>query len=211
MLLSDTMENSIQLSHSGNIKELMVSEASAVGDMGDLLFNIAHTRCKQSYERLFVQVAPRLLNFSRKQLRDESMALEVVQETMLKVWLKAHLYDETKGAAMTWIYSVARNVKFDLLRRTKHQQDWVQGDDLWPVLSEERESDRLPKEFEPIVKQELQELVNQLPPAQAEVVRMICLQGMSHLEAADALGVPLGTVKSRLRLALQKMKEALDD
>ncbi|PSW06954.1 RNA polymerase subunit sigma [Photobacterium lipolyticum] len=189
----------------------MVSEASAVGDMGDLLFNIAHTRCKQSYERLFVQVAPRLLNFSRKQLRDESMALEVVQETMLKVWLKAHLYDETKGAAMTWIYSVARNVKFDLLRRTKHQQDWVQGDDLWPVLSEERESDRLPKEFEPIVKQELQELVNQLPPAQAEVVRMICLQGMSHLEAADALGVPLGTVKSRLRLALQKMKEALDD
>ncbi|WP_245905399.1 sigma-70 family RNA polymerase sigma factor [Photobacterium lipolyticum] len=205
------MENSIQLSHSGNIKELMVSEASAVGDMGDLLFNIAHTRCKQSYERLFVQVAPRLLNFSRKQLRDESMALEVVQETMLKVWLKAHLYDETKGAAMTWIYSVARNVKFDLLRRTKHQQDWVQGDDLWPVLSEERESDRLPKEFEPIVKQELQELVNQLPPAQAEVVRMICLQGMSHLEAADALGVPLGTVKSRLRLALQKMKEALDD
>lgn len=210
MLLSDTMKNSIQLSHFGNIKELMVSEASAVSDMGDLLFNIAHTRCQQSYERLFVEVAPRLLNFSRKQLRDESMALEVVQETMLKIWLKAHLYDESKGAAITWIYSVARNVKFDLLRRTKHQQDWVQGDDLWPVLSDERDSDRLPKEFEPIVKQELQELVNQLPPAQAEVVRMICLQGVSHLEAADALGVPLGTVKSRLRLALQKMKEALD-
>ncbi|MDX1301435.1 sigma-70 family RNA polymerase sigma factor [Photobacterium sp.] len=204
------MKNSIQLSHFGNIKELMVSEASAVSDMGDLLFNIAHTRCQQSYERLFVEVAPRLLNFSRKQLRDESMALEVVQETMLKIWLKAHLYDESKGAAITWIYSVARNVKFDLLRRTKHQQDWVQGDDLWPVLSDERDSDRLPKEFEPIVKQELQELVNQLPPAQAEVVRMICLQGVSHLEAADALGVPLGTVKSRLRLALQKMKEALD-
>lgn len=189
----------------------MTKDVLAASDIADLLFNIADSRCKKSYEQLFVHVAPRLLNFSRKQLRDESMALEVVQETMLKVWLKAHLYNSSKGAAITWIYSVARNVKFDLLRRTKHQQSWVQGDDLWPVLSEERDSDRIPKEFELIVKKELQTLINQLPTAQAEVVRMVCLQGVSHQEASEALGVPLGTVKSRLRLALQKLKEALDD
>lgn len=189
----------------------MFNEALPTADVAALLFDIANSRCKQSYEKLFVLVAPKLLNYSRKQLRDEAMAMEVVQETMLKIWLKAHLYDESKGAALTWIYSVARNVKFDLLRKSKHQNNWIQGDDLWPTLSEEQAPDRLPKEFHSIVSQELEELVKTLPPAQAEVVRLICLQGSSHQDVAEALDVPLGTVKSRLRLALQKMKEALDD
>ncbi|WP_428451340.1 sigma-70 family RNA polymerase sigma factor [Photobacterium kasasachensis] len=197
--------------HSEKIKEPMLNEESPAIDVASLLFNIANLRCKQSYEKLFVMLAPKLLNFSRKQLRDDAMAMEVVQETMLKIWLKAHLYDESKGAALTWIYSVARNVKFDLLRKSKHQNDWIQGDDLWPTLSEEQDPDRLPKEFHAIVTRELKELVDTLPPAQAEVVRLICLQGASHQDVADALGVPLGTIKSRLRLALQKMKEALDD
>lgn len=189
----------------------MFNEALPNTDVAPLLCNIANERCKKSYEKLFILIAPKLLNYSRKQLRDETMAMEIVQETMLKVWLKAYLYDESKGAALTWIYSVARNVKFDLLRKTKHQNDWIQGDDLWPTLSEEPDRERLPLEFQSIVSQELNELVQTLPDTQAEVVRMICLQGASHQEVADALGVPLGTVKSRLRLALQKMKEALDD
>lgn len=189
----------------------MLNESLPRIDVANLLFNIANSRCKRSYEQLFTFVAPKLLSYSRKQLRDESLAIEIVQETMLKIWLKSHLYDESKGAALTWIYSVARNVKFDILRKLKHQNDWVQGDDLWPVLCEEHDPERLPREFHSIVSQELDSLVNSLPPTQSEVVRMICLQGASHQDVADALGVPLGTVKSRLRLALQKMKEALDD
>ncbi len=188
----------------------MTEEASEQSDVQGLLIKIGRHRCEQSYEKLFVLVAPKLLNFVRRQLHDESMALEIVQETMLKVWLKAHLYDVSKGAALTWIYSVARNAKFDQLRRAKHQQNWVQGDDLWPLMSEEQDESRLPKEFDSIVKQELSAIVDQLPAPQAEIVRIVCLQGASHHEAAETLGVPLGTVKSRLRLALQKMKEALD-
>lgn len=195
---------------SGISKESMINDEAPTIDVAQLLNNIADTHCRRSYEQLFTSVAPKLLNFSRKQLRDESMAMEIVQETMLKVWLKAHLYDESKGAALTWIYSVARNVKFDLLRKSKHQQDWVQGDDLWPILHEELDEDKLPVEFHAIVSNELERVIAALPPAQAEVVRMICMQGASHQDVADALDVPLGTVKSRLRLALQKMKEALD-
>ncbi|WP_255526811.1 sigma-70 family RNA polymerase sigma factor [Photobacterium sp. BZF1] len=196
--------------HSEISKESMINEEAPAIDVALLLNNIALSRCRASYERLFTFVAPKLLNFSRKQLRDDSMAMEIVQETMLKIWLKAHLYDETKGAALTWIYSVARNVKFDLLRKSKHQQDWVQGDDLWPILHEEQDADKLPAEFHSIVSKELEAAINNLPPAQAEIVRMVCMQGASHQDVADALDVPLGTVKSRLRLALQKMKEALD-
>ncbi|MGR5063151.1 sigma-70 family RNA polymerase sigma factor [Photobacterium sp. DNB22_13_2] len=195
---------------SGISKESMINDEAPAIDVAQLLNNIADTRCRRSYEQLFTSVAPKLLNFSRKQLRDESMAMEIVQETMLKIWLKAHLYDESKGAALTWIYSVARNVKFDLLRKSKHQQDWVQGDDLWPILHEELDDDKLPNEFHAIVSHELENAIAALPPAQAEVVRMVCMQGASHQDVADALDVPLGTVKSRLRLALQKMKEALD-
>ena len=200
----------LSVMHSGIGKESMISEDTPAIDVALLLSNIAQSRCRTSYEQLFTFVAPKLLNFSRKQLRDESLAFEVVQETMLKIWLKAHLYDATKGAALTWIYSVARNVKFDLLRKTKHQQDWVQGDDLWPILHEELDADKLPAEFHDIVSRELESAIDDLPPAQAEIVRMVCMHGASHQDVADALNLPLGTVKSRLRLALQKMKEALD-
>ncbi|WEM44814.1 sigma-70 family RNA polymerase sigma factor (plasmid) [Photobacterium sp. DA100] len=204
------MMRTLAVMHSGNSKEPIINDEAPAIDVAMLLHNIADARCRRSYEQLFNLVAPKLMNFSRKQLRDESLAMEIVQETMLKVWLKAHLYDESKGAALTWIYSVARNVKFDLLRKSKHQQDWVQGDDLWPILHEEQDADKLPIEFHAIVSQELEALIEKLPPAQSEVVRMVCMQGASHQDVADALGVPLGTVKSRLRLALQKMKEALD-
>ncbi|WP_244900984.1 sigma-70 family RNA polymerase sigma factor [Paraferrimonas haliotis] len=180
-------------------------------DVGQLLLKVAASRCQISYQRLFKHVAPRLHNFIRKQMGDESIAKEVVQETMLKVWTKAHLYDDSKGAGLTWIFSIARNAKFDLLRRQKHQNDWVQGDDLWPTLEEPQDDQKLPREFESIVTEELSNLISTLPKPQADVVSMVYLRGASQQEVADLLDVPLGTVKSRLRLALQKLKEALDD
>ncbi|CAM3821753.1 ECF RNA polymerase sigma factor RpoE [Vibrio aerogenes CECT 7868] len=189
----------------------MVEQSLSRHHVASLLSNIAESRCKQSFEQLFTMIAPMLLNYMRQQLQDDALACEIVQETMLKIWMKAHLYDESKGAATTWIYSVARNVKFDTLRKLKHHNDWIQGDDLWPVLSEESEPGQLPAEFHAIVRQELNQIIDTLPRSQSVVVRMICLQGESHQSVAQALDVPLGTVKSRLRLALNKMKEALDD
>ncbi|WP_095507174.1 sigma-70 family RNA polymerase sigma factor [Paraferrimonas sedimenticola] len=179
-------------------------------DVGVLVVKVANDRCQASYQRLFTHVAPRLLNFVRKQSNDEQLAKDVVQETMLKVWTKAHLYDKSKGAGLTWIYSIARNAKFDILRRLKHQNDWIQGDDLWPVLEEPRDDEKLPREFEALVSEELRRLIETLPTAQAQVVDLVYLKGSSQQEVADVLGVPLGTVKSRLRLALTKMKEALN-
>lgn len=179
--------------------------------LAELLFNIAENRCRDSYQTLFKEIAPRVLSMARKQLFDESLAYEMVQETMLKLWLKAHLYDASKGAAVNWIFSVARNVKFDLLRRSKHQQDWIQGDDLWPILSEDRDINENAPEDREIISQQLQYQIEQLPIEQADIVRRVYLHGESQQEVADKLELPLGTVKSRLRLGLKKMKEALDD
>jgi RNA polymerase sigma-70 factor (ECF subfamily) len=180
-------------------------------DIALLLANIASKQCRDSYQSLFRQVAPRLLNLARKQLVDESLALEMVQETMLKLWLKAGLYDASKGNAMTWIFSVSRNVKFDLMRKGKHQQSWVQGDDLWPVLTEDQDHDSIPELDQEIVSRELQQVLSQLPEEQAEIVRRVYLHGESQQQVSEMLELPLGTVKSRLRLALKKMKEALDE
>jgi RNA polymerase sigma-70 factor (ECF subfamily) len=188
----------------------MIEQPLPEDDLNELLERIATQRCRASYEQLFKSVAPRLLGFGRKQLADDSLALELVQETMLKLWLKAHLFDGAKGAALTWIYSVARNVKFDLLRRTKHQRDWVQGDDIWPILAEDREPNQLEPEWAPVVQAELARLIHHLPAPQAEIIRLIYQQGASQQEAAQLLSLPLGTVKSRLRLALAKLKEMLD-
>lgn len=188
-----------------------VAQPNSDDDIALLLANIASEQCRKSYDLLFRQVAPRLLNLARKQFVDESLALEMVQETMLKLWLKAGLYDASKGNAMTWIFSVSRNVKFDLMRKGKHQQSWVQGDDLWPILSEEEDADKVSTEDQELVTNELKHLIAKLPEEQADIVRRVYLHGESQQQVSEILNLPLGTVKSRLRLALKKMKEALDD
>ncbi|WP_163132211.1 sigma-70 family RNA polymerase sigma factor [Agarivorans sp. Alg241-V36] len=188
-----------------------VAQSNSDDDIALLLANIASEQCRKSYDLLFRQVAPRLLNLARKQFVDESLALEMVQETMLKLWLKAGLYDSSKGNAMTWIFSVSRNVKFDLMRKGKHQQSWIQGDDLWPILSEEEDADKVSTEDQELVSNELKHLIDKLPEEQADIVRRVYLHGESQQQVSEILNLPLGTVKSRLRLALKKMKEVLDD
>lgn len=188
-----------------------VAQSNSDDDIALLLANIASEQCRKSYDLLFRQVAPRLLNLARKQFVDESLALEMVQETMLKLWLKAGLYDSSKGNAMTWIFSVSRNVKFDLMRKGKHQQSWIQGDDLWPILSEEEDADKVSTEDQELVSNELKHLIAKLPEEQADIVRRVYLHGESQQQVSEILNLPLGTVKSRLRLALKKMKEVLDD
>ncbi|UPW19707.1 sigma-70 family RNA polymerase sigma factor [Agarivorans sp. TSD2052] len=198
----------------GGIKSPMTSHVSTSNkddEIALLLSNIASEQCRKSYDLLFRQVAPRLLNLARKQFVNESLALEMVQETMLKLWLKASLYDASKGNAMTWIFSVSRNVKFDLMRKGKHQQNWIQGDDLWPILSEEEDADKIASEDQELVSEELKQLITRLPEEQADIVRRVYLHGESQQQVSEILNLPLGTVKSRLRLALKKMKEVLDD
>ncbi len=208
------MEIHSSVSKIGGPKSPMASQVAQPNNDDDialLLANIASEQCRKSYDLLFRQVAPRLLNLARKQFVDESLALEMVQETMLKLWLKAGLYDSSKGNAMTWIFSVSRNVKFDLMRKGKHQQSWVQGDDLWPILSEEEDADKVSTEDQELVTNELKHLIAKLPEEQADIVRRVYLHGESQQQVSEILNLPLGTVKSRLRLALKKMKEALDD
>ncbi|WP_158589056.1 sigma-70 family RNA polymerase sigma factor [Alginatibacterium sediminis] len=177
--------------------------------LDDWLQAVGSIACQQSYAKLFKAVSGRVYAFLLKQQNDPSMAGEVLQETMLKVWQKAALYDASKGTAITWIYSVARNTRYDYLRRNKHQSQWFSADDIWSQI--EPEKDGIDEQFEPIVAEQMSHLIDKLPELQSDVVRRVYLHGQAQQEVADEVGVPLGTVKSRLRLGLRRLREMLDE
>jgi RNA polymerase sigma-70 factor, ECF subfamily len=142
-----------------------------------------------------------------RQGADANTAEELAQETLLTVWRKAGLYSSDKGSATTWIFTIARNLRIDRLRREVPWQELPDGHD------EEASDDIAPDEA--VVERErqkrVQDVLATLPPDQSDVVSLSYLEGLSHSEIAERLKLPLGTVKSRMRLAYQKIREAVED
>lgn len=176
----------------------------------ELLAQIASEQSRAAFSELFKHFAPRLQAYATRQFGNEQTAMDLVQETMTNVWHKAHLFKPDRGSAATWIFTIARNIRFDFLRKNKYRQNDLSADDLWPVLAEQNES--LDDDYaldDDLLMQQLAVYCEQLPPAQKTVIELIYIEGKSQQEVADALDIPLGTVKSRTRLALQKLKELI--
>lgn len=175
--------------------------------MADLIQRVASRGDVEAFRLLFEAFAPRLKSYMMRQGADAMTAEELTQETLLTVWRKAGLYSNDKGSATTWIYTIARNLRIDRLRRETAWQALpdtfaeVQSDDPLPdeVLAEEER------------RQRIQAALGQLPPDQHEVVMLAYIDGLSHNEIAERLSLPLGTVKSRMRLAYQKMRASVED
>jgi len=183
----------------------------ATPDLTALLLRVATQRDKAAYSQLFHYFAPRIRHYGIRHLRSEARALELVQETLLAVWQKASLYHHEKGAATTWIYTVMRNQCFDMLRRQQVAKEDLVAEDIWPVLEYQNiDSEDIsdPGENE-ILTRQLSSYIHLLPPAQQEVIRGVYLEDKTLQEMADTLDVPLGTIKSRLRLALGKLREQI--
>jgi len=135
------------------------------------------------------------------------LADDIAQETLLKVWRKAKLFDPSKAAAATWIYTIARNLRIDAARRAAK-----------PALDPEEPA--LLPEAEPLADAAIERAdrdarirasFSSLPESQREVVTLHFLEDAPHSEIAERLGLPLGTVKSRLRLAFNKIRKELSD
>ncbi len=174
------------------------------------LKQVAEHQDKAAFGHLFRYFAPRLLNHARQHFNNDAQAEELVQETMTKLWLKAHLYQHDKGQVSTWLFTIARNVRFDMLRRMQARPEQLQADDLYLEQEPQAElSPAVPLDGG-ILRQQLLRYCQQLPPTQQQVMQMIYFEDCSQQEVADALEIPLGTVKSRLRLALVKIRELLD-
>jgi RNA polymerase sigma-70 factor (ECF subfamily) len=182
--------------------------ARAIGDvMADLLRRVAERADPAAFSELFQTYGPRVKAYMMRQGADPATAEDLAQETLLTVWRRAALYVEEKGSAATWIFTIARNLRIDRLRREVPWQELPEGG------LDQASSEALPDEA--VAEKERQERVRAalaaLPPEQHEVVALAYLEGLSHGEIAERLRLPLGTVKSRMRIAYQKIRAGLED
>jgi RNA polymerase sigma-70 factor, ECF subfamily len=184
-----------------------VTEALGREAMADLLQRVAQRGDVEAFQALFSTFAPRVRSYMIRQGADGTTAEELAQETLLTVWRKAGLYNGEKGSATTWIFTIARNLRIDRLRRELPWQELPDGHD------EEQSDDISPEEA--VSENErgvrVRDALSRLPGDQLEVVSLSYLDGLSHSEIADRLKLPLGTVKSRMRLAYQKIRECVGD
>ncbi|WP_306280636.1 sigma-70 family RNA polymerase sigma factor [Mesorhizobium sp. Mes31] len=174
-----------------------------------LLCAVAKGRDRAAFAALFGFYAPRLKAFMMRSGMTASAAEDVAQETMLLVWKKASYFDERRAGVSTWIFTIARNVRIDRLRRESRPaavarafdpSDEVDGpvSGEAAVMTAERE-DRV------------RSAIALLSSEQAQILRLSFFGDKPQSEIASELGIPLGTVKSRVRLALGRLRLILDD
>jgi RNA polymerase sigma-70 factor (ECF subfamily) len=170
---------------------------------------IACQRDKNAFREIFSWFAPKIIRFGIKQLNNESSANELLQETMTNVWKKAHLYHSEKGAVTTWVYTIMRNVSFDMLRKIKANKEDMLSDDIWPLVEAENIQ---PEAFQDhLMTQNIQRYLELLPDGQRQIVKGVYFQELSQEQLAQQLNIPLGTVKSRLRTALNRLKKHIGE
>ncbi|USD65357.1 sigma-70 family RNA polymerase sigma factor [Vibrio sp. SCSIO 43136] len=166
-------------------------------------------RDKESYAVIFRHFAPKLKLFAYKQLGNEQIAMEMVHETLAVVWQKSELFDPSKSALSTWIYTIIRNKCFDFLRKQKGKELSIHSEDIWP--SESYPPD-LVEHYSPEqdrFKQQVLKHIHQLPKKQREVVQAVYLQDLPQQQVAEQFNIPLGTVKSRLRTAIEQLRNSI--
>jgi RNA polymerase sigma-70 factor (ECF subfamily) len=163
---------------------------------------VAQGRDQQAFRTLFLTFGPKVKAMMLRCGADAETAEEIAQETMIAVWRKAHLFAASKGSVSTWIYTIARNLRIDRIRR---QHVWQAYGDGFPELASEDElpEARLAREQE---EASVLAALDALPLEQRQVIQLAFVDGLSHSQIARRLRVPLGTVKSRVRLAYQKLR-----
>lgn len=158
-------------------------------------------RDREAFAILYRRYLPRVVAFLRKRNADEAIAAEIAQEVLLTVWKRADGYDPARASAASWIFTIARNRYIDRLRRERRPE--VDSSD--PALVEDGEA---PDSVVDAARRAdaLETAVASLPPEQADLVRLAFVEGKSYRDIAEERGLPLGTVKSRFRLAFEKLR-----
>jgi RNA polymerase sigma-70 factor (ECF subfamily) len=175
--------------------------------LANWLEDVAKNRDKTAFTELFRFFAPKIQRIAASKYGNDTFASEVVQETMTNVWRKAHLFNADKGSPTTWVYTVMRNVSFDMLRKIKTKKEDNLSDDFWPLVDSHQDDEEPFSDH--LASKEVIDCLDQLPEDQKNVVKGFYFMEMSQEQLAQHLDIPLGTVKSRLRLALAKLKQQI--
>jgi len=186
--------------------KLMRSEPPA-GHFMALVEAVAQKRDRSAFAEIYDHFAPRLKGYLRRRGSDAGQAEELVQEVMLTVWRKAGLYDREQANVSTWIFTIARNRRIDALRRER-RPNFDPTDPAFVPDSEPSPDDALAASQDSAM---LRRAIEEIPDEQGTLLRLAFYEDKSHNTIAEELGLPLGTVKSRIRLALAKLRQSIEE
>ncbi|OWQ84428.1 RNA polymerase subunit sigma [Roseateles aquatilis] len=184
------------------------SAAPPPEDWSAALCLVAERSDREAFGRLFSHFAPRVKSYLMRTGSSDALAEELAQEALVTVWRKAALFDPAQAAVSTWIFTIARHLRVDAARR--HRLDGA-GDECFefddlaadqPDAAQRIDATRLA--------QRVREALRRLPPEQAQVLRLSFYDDEPHARIAAELDLPLGTVKSRIRLAMAHLRRLLD-
>jgi RNA polymerase sigma-70 factor, ECF subfamily len=173
---------------------------------GELLSRISESRDRAAFAQLFDQYAPRVKSFMMRKGANSEQAEDLVQETMIAVWSKAGMYVSDRGSVTTWIFTIARNLRIDRLRREKTSL-YTDIDDYDAESTEVQQDDALSRLQEDGY---VAKALAQIPEEQRQLLILSYVEDLPQSEIAKRLQIPLGTVKSRMRLAYRRMKKLLE-
>jgi RNA polymerase sigma-70 factor, ECF subfamily len=171
-----------------------------------LMTRVATHRDREAFAGLFDHFAPRVKSFMMRKGASADQAEDLVQETMVAVWSKAALYVGDRGSVSTWIFTIARNLRIDRLRRERTSQ-YTDIDDYDAVSDAPQQDDALARFQEDGA---VARALAQIPVEQRELLILSYVEDLPQSEIAARLQIPLGTVKSRMRLAYRRLKKMLE-
>jgi RNA polymerase sigma-70 factor (ECF subfamily) len=176
-------------------------------ELASLIAAVARDRDRAAFGRIFEQFAPRIKTMMMRMGAAAEESEELTQEAMLAVWRKAHLFDPNGTSASGWIFRIAHNLRIDAVRRARRID--ASGTDPTIELPEVAPPDHLVAARQ--IDARVRRAVAQLNPEQLQVITLSFFENRPHAEIAAALKLPLGTVKSRLRLAFKRLRALLDE
>lgn len=173
----------------------------------DWLEAVAANADRDAFAQLFDHFGPRLKAYLMRIGADESMAEEVAQDVMVTLWRKAALFDRSKSSVATWLFRIARNRRIDVLRRKRA----ITVDTETMIIEDESLPDPVETLDEEKRQARIRTALKQLPSEQLQLVELAFFTELSHSQISEETGLPLGTVKSRIRLAFGRLRRILED
>jgi len=186
-----------------------ISDLASISD-ADLMRLVTHGD-QGALEVLYERYSRAVYSFALRIVGDAQVAEEILQEVFIRIWQQGESYRSARGSLITWLLSITHNLSIDEMRRRKRRPQKAESDEPETILAS------LPDEGLGVEEEvwlaslrvSIQEALQQLPAAQREAIELAYFQGLTQREIADTLGEPLGTIKTRMRLGMLKLREQL--
>ena len=184
-----------------------VASRAVPDELSELLIAVAERKDRKAFIKLFEHFGPRVKSYLRRLGVNDSEADDLMQEVMLTVWRRAEQFDCRKARASTWIFTITRNKRIDAIRRERRPE--LDPND--PALVPDRDDDPSEAVSANEWRAAIKRAIDEVPEEQAKLLRMSFFEDKTHDAIATELDLPLGTVKSRIRLAVAKLRRSLEE